>query len=80
MYVFASNGHLECLEFAHENGCPWNEYTCLFAAARKGNLECLKYAYQNYCPINIIKCLDESKQYPNIQEYLKYIKSKIDTI
>ena len=19
------NGHLECLKYAHENGCPWNE-------------------------------------------------------
>ena len=22
----AWNGHLECLKYAHENGCPWNEY------------------------------------------------------
>ena len=27
----AENGHLDCLVFAHENGCPWNkqlEYGC----------------------------------------------------
>ena len=23
----AENGHLECLKYAHENGCPWNEWT-----------------------------------------------------
>ena len=21
----ASSGHLDCLKYAHENGCPWNE-------------------------------------------------------
>ena len=21
----AHNGHLECLKYAHENGCPWDE-------------------------------------------------------
>ena len=24
----AENGHLECLKYAHENGCPWDEMTC----------------------------------------------------
>ena len=28
---FAQNGHLECLKYAHENGCPWDEITCHYA-------------------------------------------------
>jgi len=22
------NGHLECLKYLHENGCPWNKESC----------------------------------------------------
>ena len=42
-FYAASNGHLECLKYAHEHGCPWDELTCR-GAAEKGHLECLKYA------------------------------------
>ena len=27
----AKNGYLDCLMYAHENGCPWNE-TCKYGA------------------------------------------------
>ena len=37
----ASGGHLECLKYAHEQGCPSDEQTSL-AAASGGHLECLK--------------------------------------
>jgi hypothetical protein len=37
-------GHLECLKYAHENGCEWDRYTCSNAAFN-GHLECLKYAH-----------------------------------
>ena len=45
----AENGHLECLKYAHENGCPWDEETCE-EAAKYGHLECLKYACARKCP------------------------------
>ena len=45
----ASNGHLECLKYAHEHGCPWDENTC-YNAAKNGHLECLKYACAHGCP------------------------------
>jgi hypothetical protein len=45
----ARGGHLECLKYLHENGCPWDEETCGRAAAF-GHLECLKYLYENGCP------------------------------
>ena len=28
----AKGGYLECLQYAHEQGCPWNEETCISAA------------------------------------------------
>ena len=45
----ALKGNLELLQFLRENGCPWNEGTCYFAA-KNGHLECLKYAHENGCP------------------------------
>ena len=45
----ARYGHLECLIYARENGCPWSPYTTS-NAARYGHLECLKYAHENGCP------------------------------
>ena len=41
----AKNGHLECLKYAHENGCPWDQWTCR-QAAENGHLECLKYLHE----------------------------------
>ena len=48
-YSAASNGHIECLRYAHENGCPWDEATCS-DAAWNGHIECLRYARENGCP------------------------------
>ena len=47
----ALGGHLECLKYAHENGCPWDEKTC-YVAALSGHLECLKYLHEKGCPWN----------------------------
>jgi hypothetical protein len=52
--------NLECLKYAHKNVCPWNEYTCTFAA-ENGHLECLKYAYENGCPWNEYTCAITAK-------------------
>ncbi|KAF0771854.1 espin-like [Aphis craccivora] len=39
----ATNGHLNILMYAHENGCPWNE--CItFWDTISGNLDFLIYA------------------------------------
>ena len=37
------------LKYAHENGCPWDEWTCSMAAGG-GHLKVLKYAHENGCP------------------------------
>ena len=47
----AENGHLHCLIYAHEHGCPWHEGTTLHAA-QNGQLDCIKYAHENGCPWN----------------------------
>ena len=44
--IAAAYGNLDCLIYAHENGCPWDEKTCEIAASR-GSLNCLKYAFKN---------------------------------
>ena len=41
-------GQPECLKYAHENGCDWDWFTCVMAAAH-GHLDCLKYAHENGC-------------------------------
>ena len=41
-------GHFECLKYAHENGCPWDEWTCRQAFQNK-HLDCLKYCIVNNC-------------------------------
>jgi hypothetical protein len=47
--VAAKNGRLKILQWARENGCPWNEVTCCYAAAH-GHLEFLQWARENGCP------------------------------
>ena len=37
------------LKWARENGCPWDECTCL-CAAKHSHLEVLKWARENDCP------------------------------
>ena len=47
-YVTTRNGYLDCLQFAHENGCPWTAMTCA-TAAYGGHLECLQYTHEPSC-------------------------------
>ena len=37
------------LQWARQNGCPWNEWTCSYAA-HGGHLEVLQWARENGCP------------------------------
>jgi hypothetical protein len=43
----AENGHLDCLRYAHENGCEWR--CTASTAAKNGHLDCLRYAHENGC-------------------------------
>ena len=48
-YAAAQNGHLEILQWARANGCPWNKSTCVIAVER-GHLDVLQWARANGCP------------------------------
>ena len=48
----ARYGHLDCLKYVHENGCPWDMYT-ISQASCYGHLDCLKYCHENGCPWNL---------------------------
>ena len=45
----AEGGHLEVLQWARENDCPWDASTCE-NAAEGGHLEVLQWARENGCP------------------------------
>jgi hypothetical protein len=55
----AQHGHLDCLKYAHENGCKLTSYEgqgrvygpCTGAAAA-GHLNCLKYSHENGCELD----------------------------
>ena len=48
-----TRGHLECLRYAHQQGCHWSEIICS-EASEAGHLECLRYAHENGCPWNVV--------------------------
>ena len=47
----AATGDMVGLRDAYEQGCPWDERTCSYAA-KNGHLDCLKYAHEHGCPWN----------------------------
>jgi hypothetical protein len=49
--IAAKYGQLDCLQYLHEHGCPWDERTS-FAAAEKGQLACLQYVIDHGCSWN----------------------------
>lgn len=51
----ASRGHLEILKYAHENGCPWDQWSCR-GAAKNGQMEVLKYLHKSGCPCDERTC------------------------
>jgi hypothetical protein len=50
----AQSGNLNLLQWARENGCPWNKLTCSYAASR--SLEILQWARENGCPWDESTC------------------------
>jgi hypothetical protein len=52
----ASNGHLECLKYAYECICDWNDSKPCTNAAKNGHLDCLKYAHENGCKWDELTC------------------------
>ena len=52
----AGGGHLECLKYLHDEGCPWDEVACS-SAAEGGHLVCLKYLHDKGYPWDERTCL-----------------------
>jgi len=48
---------LPALQYLHENGCPWDSYTCS-SAAYNGHLPVLQYLHENGCPWDYGTCLN----------------------
>ncbi len=46
---------MDCLRYAHENGCLWDAETCRCAAVN-GHLDCLRYAHENGCSWDELTC------------------------
>ena len=55
-------GHLEVLQWARANGCPWNEWTC-FQAAQCGHLDVLQWALANGCPPTVQWYVQDHHEY-----------------
>ncbi len=51
----AHEGHLNVLQWARSQGCPWDEWTCAYAA-QGGHLEVLKWLRAQGCPWNKWTC------------------------
>jgi len=45
----ARGGHLNCLQYAHVNGCVWDK-SVTEAAAQHNKLSCLQYLHEQGCP------------------------------
>jgi hypothetical protein len=53
--IAVQGGHLDCLRYAHEHGCPWSIDSCQFAA-QYGHMNCLSYAHEHGCPWDTETC------------------------
>ena len=67
-----SIGHLAVLEWARANGCPWDVFTCAFAA-EGGHLAVLQWARTNGCPCDVDFCilLAENHGWMEVAQWLR---------
>ncbi len=63
-------GHVDCLQYAHLNGCVWDE-SVTEAAAQNNKLSCLQYLHEQGCPWNA-QALRLAGYY-NAQECIDYL-------
>jgi hypothetical protein len=61
---------LEVLQWARANGCPWDERTCVFAAAG-GRLEVLQWAQANGCPWDPEECMEAAVNAPHVVQWIE---------
>jgi hypothetical protein len=66
------NGKLDCIKYAHENGCPCEPET-IYSAESSCNIECFIYALENGCPWD--EKVVENKWY---LDNIKYIQNRLN--
>jgi len=54
-------GHLDCLNYMHENGCKWHASELLTVAAANGHLACLNYLFEHDAPWSEEVCTAAAK-------------------
>ena len=70
LFLCCEFGHLECLKYAHENGCPWNEETCL--CCRKWSPWVFEIRARERCPWDERTCSKAAKY--GFNECLEYAR------
>jgi len=61
-FFAAQGGHLEILQWLHDQECPWDKKTCQIAA-QEGHLPILKWLLKEGCPWNKIDCIEAAIEY-----------------
>ena len=51
----ATYGSLECIKYLFMHSCPWDDFTCVYAA-EGGHLDCLRYLHEQGCPWDSNTC------------------------
>ena len=62
------------LRYAHEHGCPWDEFTFMHAA-EGGHLEVLRYAHEHGCPWDWGEDHDISDYAAHLREYVEALRT-----
>lgn len=57
----AKYGHLDCLQYLHEHGCPLTGWACTSAAVA-GHLGCLQYIHQHGKTWNWLACVNAGER------------------
>jgi hypothetical protein len=69
---------LECLKYAREHGCPWND-TTIKRTLRSFNFKCLYYSIENNCPCDKTKTWiinsfeNDPKDKKRVHEFVKFL-------
>ncbi|KAL5239972.1 hypothetical protein ACI65C_007382 [Semiaphis heraclei] len=69
--VAAYFGQLECLEYAHRQGVPWDVFTCVLAVLGE-SYRCLTFAVENGCPLDRSDPVEAAVTIGNLR-MLKYL-------
>ena len=70
----ARRGRVEALQWAHEHGCPWGAFTCMYEAAGRGHLSMLQWLKEHGCPWNAARVRNWARGHPEVLRWLDEIE------